>query len=164
VAGLPDRAVEGRVDTRPLDDDDELEATNSGPAGIGGWLLIPALTLVSVAFATSSSILDQELAAVSLEILAGNALLTVGSVVLLALFFQRSRHLPGLMVVFYVVLVAVATLEYVAVDRLLLGVTPEIAEREAKLVNDGIRISVASAILWIPYFLVSRRVKNTFVR
>jgi hypothetical protein len=163
VAGLAGRAVEGRVETRPLDHDDELEATGAGPTGIGGWLLIPALTLVSVAFATSSSILDQQLASVSLEILAGNALLTVGSVVLLVLFFQRSRHLPGLMVVFYVVLVAVASLEYVAVDRLLLGVTPEIAEQEAKLVNDGIRLSITSAILWIPYFLVSRRVKNTFV-
>ncbi len=152
------------METRPLDHDPESEATGSGPAGIGGWLLIPALTLVSVAFAASSSILDEQLAAVSLEILAGNVLLTVGSVVLLVLFFQRSRHLPGLMVVFYLVLVSVATLEYVAVDRLLLGVTPEIADREAKLVNDGIRISIASAILWIPYFLVSRRVKNTFVR
>jgi hypothetical protein len=47
----------------------------------------------------------------------------------------------------YVILVRIATLEYVAVDRLLLGVTPEIAEREAKLVNDAIRISVASVIL-----------------
>jgi len=152
------------VETRPLDHDDELEATGSGPSGIGGWLLLPGLTLVSVAFAASSSILDQQLAAVSLEILAGNALLTVGSVVLLALFFQRSRHLPGLMVVFYVVLLAVTTLEYLAVDRQLFGVTAEIAEQEGHQVEEGLRMAIASAILWIPYFLVSRRVKNTFVR
>jgi hypothetical protein len=152
------------VETSTLDHDEPVEMTGSGPKGIGGWLLIPILTLLSVAFAASETILEQQIAAVSLEILAGNALLAVGSVVLLALFFQRSRHLPGLMVVFYAVLVGVTTLEYVAVDRLLLGVTPEIAASEGKLVNDGIRMAIASAILWIPYFLVSRRVKNTFVR
>jgi hypothetical protein len=152
------------VETSTLDHDEPVKMAGSGQKGIGGWLLIPVVTLLSVAFAASETILEQQIAAVSLEILAGNALLAVGSVVLLALFFQRSRHLPGLMVVFYAVLVGVTTLEYVAVDRLLLGVTPEIAASEGKLVNDGIRMAIASAILWIPYFLVSQRVKNTFVR
>ena len=152
------------METRPLDRDDSLQETGPGPAGIGGWLLLPGLTLLSVAFAASSSIFDLEIASVSLEIMAGNVLLAIGSVVLLVLFFQRSRHLPGLMVVFYVVLIGVTALEYLAVDRQLFGITAEIAEQEGHQVEEGIRMAIASAILWIPYFLVSRRVKNTFVR
>ena len=152
------------METQPLDSDDSLEEAGPGPKGLGGWLILPGLTLLAVAFAASESIFERELASVSLEILAGNALLAVGSVVLLALFFQRSRHLPGLMVVFYAVLVGVSVLEYVAVDRLLLGVTPGIAELEGRQVREDLGIAIASAILWIPYFLASQRVRNTFVR
>ena len=145
-------------------DADEEEREERGPRGIGGWLIIPVITLVVVAFEASSSILDSQLPRVSQEVLAGNLVLTAASVALLALMFSRNELLPMMMVVFYLVLLGVTALEYVAVDRLMFGVTPEVAASSVDKVTHDLRNAVASAIIWIPYFLVSRRVKNTFVR
>ncbi len=145
-------------------DVDEEERDEPGPHGIGGWLIIPVITLVVVAFEASSSILDSQLSRVSQELLAGNLVLTAASVALLALMFSRNELLPMMMVVFYLVLLGVRALEYVAVDQLMFGVTQEIAPDAIGEATQHLRRSVASAIIWIPYFLVSRRVKNTFVR
>ena len=101
---------------------------------------------------------------VSREILAGNLVLTAASVALLALLLSRNELVPMLMVVFYIVLVGVAGLEYVAIDRLMFGVTPEIAATYSAEVTEGLRTTLAIAFIWIPDVLVSRRVKNTFVR
>ena len=109
-----------------LEDDELEERTRGGPRGIAGWLWIPVITLLIVAFQASHAILDSELARASQEILAGNLVLAAASVALLALMFARHELVPMLMVVFYLVLVGVAGLEYVAVERHMFGVTPEI--------------------------------------
>ena len=147
-----------------VDEEERQDEEERGLRGIGGWLIIPVITLLVVAFRSSSSILDSELPRVSQEILAGNLVLTAASVALLALMFARNELLPMMMVVFYLGLLGVRVLSYVAVDQLMFGVTQEIAASSVGQVTEHLRVSVASAIIWIPYFLVSKRVKNTFVR
>lgn len=74
-----------------------------------------------------------------------------------SLFFRKKRQLPQ----HYIVLVGVGT-AFVAVD-LLLGHhyldVPYVFETVKPLVRN-----VLSACIWIPYFIVSERVKRTFVK
>jgi len=131
--------------------------------GIGGWLIWPALFLVSVAFAITDDLLDSPLAAARPEVMAGNLALLVGSVVMLVLFFQRRSIVPALMVVFYVTLVAVCLLEVVELTRFADGLDPAWVTVQLEAARGGLGVAAGHAILWIPYFLVSERVRNTFV-
>jgi hypothetical protein len=79
-------------------------------------------------------------------------------VALLWLFFRKSRRVPMLMVVWLL-----ANTGGQIVDLLL---AQQIAAVAALPDNDGIKElsrSVVGLLIWVPYFLVSKRVKNTFV-
>ena len=71
--------------------------------GIEGWLVLPMLYLLSVAFFTAGSLLYTELPWARPELLAGNVACLVGAVVLLTLFLKKLAIVPPLMIVFYVV-------------------------------------------------------------
>ncbi|MGH7205146.1 MAG: DUF2569 domain-containing protein [Nitrospiraceae bacterium] len=91
--------------------------------------------------------------------LVGNLVLLVGSIVLAVLFFQKRRLVPILAVSFLVF----AFLFYVGdyfVARQLPAVTSQ-EDMESKLDLAGALLVCA---VGVPYFLVSRRVKETFVR
>ncbi|HKJ25441.1 MAG TPA: DUF2569 family protein, partial [Myxococcota bacterium] len=92
--------------------------------GIEGWLIWPALFLVTVAFTITDELLDSPLAAQRPEVMAGNLALLVGSVVMLVLFFQKRSIVPPLMVVYYVTLVLVCGVEVVELTRFADGLEP----------------------------------------
>jgi hypothetical protein len=137
-------------DVEPIDD-------------IGGWLVLPFLFLITVAFVVTDYLLDSRLPGLRPEVMAGNLAVLVGSVVMLVLFLQRRRSVPALMVVFYVVLVAVCVLEVSTLTRFSDGIPDELVRAELKDARDGLGMAMGNAILWIPYFLVSKRVRRTFV-
>lgn len=85
--------------------------------------------------------------------------LIVLSVLLLVMFFQRRRLAPMLFIV-----MIVGSALFAAVDLWLANMIPMAAEEITA--KDGIETGRAClyALIWTAYFLVSRRVKSTFIR
>jgi len=153
------------------------------PVGIGGWLLLPIFHLAAnagviayyfiIGFLESDSPTAAASGAAATQIgmkqsekmLAGIGLfevfLFIYALYCLQRLLRKKRDVPSLMVLFYAMLVA-KTAAYVY----LLYLFPD-ARSTAHSLSDAIfalvKIAIAVAI-WIPYFLVSVRVKNTFVR
>lgn len=131
--------------------------------GIEGWLIFPVLYLVIVAFSCAEFLVESPLPRLRPEILAGNVTLLAGAVVLLALMHRKLAITPPLMVVFYVLCVAVAGLEYVTLTSFADGIDPAVVEAEIGDAREALGHTLGNAILWIPYFFASERVRNTFV-
>lgn len=155
--------------------------TDSRLRGIGGWLILPAISLVIrpftllYTFSTTAnayfnarvweSLATPGLATyrpgfISLLVfeLAGNTSVISLTVIAAVFFFRTKRQAPKLMIA---VLLAMAALHIIdAIGNHWVGNAD--GESSAQTTSDLIRVIVPAAI-WVPYFLVSRRVKATFV-
>lgn len=148
------------------------------PKGIGGWLVLPAIGLcltpimlgigiwqvASVIFGGSWPALTTpggpSYHPLYRVLLPAEIVVNVGMLIfvlaLIFLFFSKSARVPKLMILFYLLNLAV-----VAVDTLFASQLPGFVwDRE--VVKDVSR-TLITAVIWVPYFLVSRRVANTFV-
>ena len=86
---------------------------------------------------------------------AGNLLMLIGNLLMVVLFYRRQRAFP---------LTFIAVIAFSAGTHLLKNLE---TTKSSAAISDGMRAaiqSVAQAIVWIPYMLVSRRVKATFTR
>ena len=83
--------------------------------------------------------------------------LLVFSVLLAVLFFQRRRSLPIVYVAFLI-----AGLGENIVEQVLLSLLP-IASSDHSKVLEGLTRTAVGSVIWISYFLNSKRVKSTFV-
>ncbi len=159
-----------------------MEATNKSPVGIGGWLVFPALGLIVTPFTMGfqfyrdllpaltpevwNAVTDPQSAAyhplwapvIIFEVLANLALIFF-TLLLSWLFFSRSKRVPALFVLWLALLAGTQI-----VDQLLTAQIPALAEQptDPAVMRDLAR-SIISAAVWIPYFLKSVRVKNTFI-
>ncbi len=169
-AGAPREPV---APASPLAEADE-------PVGIGGWLVFPAIGLVFNLIGLTVMVLGELLpiltgpqweflttegseayhpmwGPVILFELVGNSLLILASGVIATLFFLRKSAVPRLMVGFFLFRILI-----IAIDEVLAGQLP--AESiEGQGIGELVKV-VVQACIWIPYFLVSKRVRNTFVR
>ncbi|WP_181438646.1 DUF2569 domain-containing protein [Paenibacillus sambharensis] len=152
-------------------------------SGFGGWLILPqigfVITLITMVLFvlndvpgvldpelwelinTEGSSLDHPLIGPTLIIeLVWNLGLLAAIIVTIILFYMRKKIVPKLMVALYIVSLAGLILDYV----LLLQI-PVLKEMmiDGSQVREIVREVIMCAI-WIPYFLVSKRVKNTFVK
>lgn len=160
---------------------DPPSAAAAGPSGIRGWLVLPLLGLIFTPIRTGFMTVKDVVPALRPETwhalttpgtksyhplwapvigfeLAANCLIIAASIAIVWLFFRKSRRVPLLMVAWYV-----GTILVQIVDLLFAGQIPAVAAQED---NDGLKELARSsvvAMIWIPYFLVSKRVKNTFV-
>ena len=88
----------------------------------------------------------------------GNCLFILFPIIVAVFFFQKRRFVPRLIIV-----LLLANLVFVAIDYFAADLIPFVAAQEdmGSLV-ELIRVLIACAI-WVPYFLVSKRAKGTFV-
>ena len=149
--------------------------------GIGGWLVIVALGLIASPFILGVSIIqiasvymvDNWEALTSSQSssyhplwapylifsLLGNFTLFVFSILLLVLFFQRRRVVPKMYIIFMVTALIIG-----AIDLAGTKVLPDVEESARRDAAKQVSRSVIALAIWGSYFLVSRRVKATFVR
>ncbi len=149
--------------------------------GIRGWLVLPA---IGVALSPLVAVVTLAMGLDAYSLASWNALGTPGgdsyhalwiplllfeltvalgllvlSVLVAVLFFQRRRRTPLLYVVMMATSVAASLLSLIVTARIP-GAFEAITEQEWK---DLARTAIAACV-WIPYFLVSRRVRSTFIR
>jgi hypothetical protein len=150
-----------------------------GPAGIGGWLIVPVFalfvipvrmtTLMAIDYlplferaiwanlTTPSSALYHPLwaPAIFFELCSAFALVAF-DLWLLVLLFKRSPLFPKAFVAF-----ALVNLLLTLSDSVLLLQIPTVAAKGFPGARE-IGGALAFAALWVPYMLVSKRVRNTF--
>jgi hypothetical protein len=134
--------------------------------GISGWLILIAISLVFTPFTIVRNAISIDLPALSHGTLGGSLgglLFLVKDVAILSalillnwLFYTKNRLFPKLMIAFHLGLLGIHVLEHVALAASL----PQSAVRSLSRPVFG---SLLSCAIWIPYLLISRRVKATFV-
>ena len=150
--------------------------------GLGGWLILVAIGLIVTpirlgialvavylplfarekweAFTTPGGVYYHPLMGPMLitEVV-GNTLTIVFAVVLLIFFFAKKSFFPMLMIIFLA-----ANAVFVGVDHIMAQQIPLIAKQQNPAAFQELARVVAGCLVWIPYMLVSRRVKATFTR
>jgi transglutaminase-like putative cysteine protease len=165
----------------PIGYGEEPPALDQRHVGLGGWLVLPAFGLFArpiqvlfaiggnwSAYSTESwhSLTDPSGGAyhglwaplLIFELLV-NLTLMGFPVLLIILFFQRRKTFPPLFVLF--LLFALITTTF---DEFGSRVIPAVAKQNSSVVSRELIQSYMACAIWIPYMLVSKRVKATFVR
>lgn len=149
--------------------------------GLGGWLIIPALGLfiypirMAMSFKNDFLPIFQEgyweilttpgseayhhlWAPLLIFEMTFNSIFIILNFIMIYLFFTKHYRFPGLYIIFLA-----SNLIFVVVDFFIADFIPALANQDdMESLKEVIR-TVVSALIWIPYFMVSERVKNTFV-
>jgi len=159
------------------------EAASTDLEGLDGWLTLVILGLIGspiqivVSFATKfwplfrngawnalttpgSPIYHSMWAPLLIFEIAGNVVLIVLPIVTLVLLFKRSRKTPRWAIAWFALWVCFAVADYC-----LGNLVPAVAAAQSGRYGvAGIVYTSVAAVIWIPYFLVSKQVKATFIR
>lgn len=154
----------------------------AAPKDIGGWLILVAIGLIVSPFRIAGQLLtnywpifrDGHWARLTTEgtagyhplwaplivfELAGNLCLLAIGAATLALFFKKSRKTPSFAITWY----AFGAV-FSALDLVLANFIPALANDAGGEGTKELSRSIFAAVVWIPYFVMSKRVKETFVR
>jgi hypothetical protein len=164
-----------------------FDVTNSStePEGIGGWLLLPIAVLCATIYGFFEEFQRSTLALLGpglwdvfvmpgtyfyhspwVIVIVGNAVLEIAilvvSVVALVAIWRKKKAVPHIMIGFYVLALSLTSMNALLTFYFLAKISPELANQ---ITTDVIRKEVGIVIIasvFIPYFLKSKRVKNTF--
>ncbi len=153
------------------------------PPGLGGWLVLPAIGLVLRPLAllfnlrrVLNTYFDQRIwitymspesaayhpatgGMIQFE-LAGNLSLIAFSLLAAILFFQCRRSLPTVIIAMLATTPLFLLSDHLLCDQFEIGTSGGVNSQTLQ----NIYQAAGAALLWIPYFLLSKRVKATFVR
>ena len=150
----------------------------AGPTGVGGWLIIPIIGFVGVILLTGKNLisalgeteglkaiffgtspeLDVLRLPIFLSLAFAVALIISAAICLYKIAFSRVS-LRNIAVTHYVLLAIAGLVEYWGdgVISTAMADTP----RDPTISRDAVR-GIVAACIWIPYFVVSKRIANTF--
>jgi Protein of unknown function (DUF2569) len=148
------------------------------PVGVGGWLVLPiigfvgviVLTLINIigalsefeglktVFTATDGPLRQLQLPVGLSMIFGIAVICSSSFCLFKIF--ASKKDPRSVAVVHYVLLAAAGFVDLWADSALTDALPD-TPHDPTAIKEAVR-GVFMALIWIPYFLISKRVRNTF--
>lgn len=153
----------------------------AGPSGIGGWLYLVAVGLCVAPIRIGAEIVKglrplepatwyaittpgtrayhPLFGPLIVGELVVNAALFIWAAVLLYLFFAKRRSFPTMMIMFLVTRVL-----FQAADLGLALMIPITAARIGPEVYGALAAGILVALIWVPYFIRSRRVEATFTR
>jgi hypothetical protein len=82
---------------------------------------------------------------------------------LLVLMFKKSRSFPKMMIVFFILAIITQVIDYMLTNSVLTDL-PIVAKQMGYYPSLKYTISaIVQALIWIPYFMKSKRVKETFL-
>lgn len=154
---------------------DPLPSTPLQGRAIGGWLILPALGLCITPFRLIADIVsmpemyDSQMWANLLGLKryalyvfillehVYNMVLIPFTVLIIVLFFKRRSSLPRLITIYFAVTGIVTLLDSVV------GLQLEASDADANTYSRDMARAIFAAVIWIPYFNMSTRVKETFV-
>lgn len=152
--------------------------------GIGGWLLLPfvgihialvmnvydtinfIITLSSGVwgiFTDPASRLFSPIIALFFAMqISLNFILAGWALALLYLFYRQSKYVPRTAIYYYLASVLVVAFDFGAVVFVLADIYPVVKDEAIVHVVNEFVLSVLAACVWVPYFMYSNRVKDTF--
>lgn len=168
-------------------DDLEFAPRPITPAGLKGWLLLPLLGLFITIGQVGHSLYSDMLpllepstwkalttpgspayapfwAPYVVLSLVANLVSLVAAAALIVLAFQKKALFPQLMIGFYVFTLCAVSADFWALNTFVSAAFPEMARIAGPDANKAVSRAVLACLIWVPYFLTSQRVKNTFVR
>lgn len=164
-----------------MDELQNVENTLTQYKKIGGWLILVAIGLVltplrflvvvvkdllpvfsgetwSILTTPGTEAYHPFLAPLLIFELIGNIAFVVFAIVVAIFFFKRQKIVPKLMIAFLFSNLAFVVIDYFVADSI-----PFIAsQNDPESLRELIRVLIG-CLIWVPYFLVSKRVKGTFV-
>lgn len=147
--------------------------TGFDKSGLGGWLIVTQIGLflslilngfqltdlmIKLSDGNSWGFLTGELKIYLVFIIGYSILLLLFIIFILTQFYKKKALVPKTIMIMYGVNLAVGIINLIVFPQ----VTYAMEDEVASLLKETIQAGIAAAI-WIPYFIKSKRVKNTFV-
>lgn len=154
-------------------------AERVGPQGIGGWLVLPILVLVVTAvsallqLATFSSLTEaaaglrlnsMQVLVLSVQVVFNTIIGLIVPLILLYLLFRKDRRFPRLYVgwvaAYLLFVLAGMAVMHIVFGDVFRAIGVDFFNSETLLM---LAASLIPVVVFVPYMLTSRRVRNTFV-